>query len=83
MGARPFPSPGVVAVGSFSSAGGRIDCSPVWYLEENLKVNFDHKRGWIKETFSPSDLIPSEARRLESTSDPILLPSPALFPGCR
>lgn len=62
----------------------RIDCLfTVWYLEENLKVNFSHKRGWIKETFSPSDLLPSEARRLESTSDPILLPSPALFLGCR
>lgn len=62
----------------------RMDCLfTVWYLEENLKVNFSHKRGWIKETLSPSDLLPSEARRLESTSDPILLPSPALFLGCR
>lgn len=43
------------------SMGHEDGCLPGQYLEENLKVNFNHEGAWIKETSPPSDLIPSEA----------------------
>lgn len=45
-------------------------------LEENLKVNVNHKRAWIKATFSPSDLIPSEAGGWNSHLTQLCFPAP-------
>ena len=41
--------------------GGELGCSPVLYLEENLKVHCNHERTRIKSAGTASDLLPNEA----------------------
>lgn len=41
--------------------GEELGCSPVLYLEENLKVHCNHERTRIKAAGPASDLIPNEA----------------------